>query len=153
VFSFMELTGGALTAWVLAFCPAIWLTCAVYATTFDPTLIKSLHSMGWFIYDVTFMITTVQLTGLGLYTVLNRRQTIFPAWAGWMAIAVGIVFIPLVLIPFVSEGPFKLAGTWNFFIVFGTWLFGFFTPYSFFMLKELTSRRRKFMPTAAVAGH
>lgn len=154
LFTFMELTGGALTAWVLAFCPALWLTCAVYATTLDPATIKTLHSMTWFIYDVTFMITTIQLTGLGLYTILNKRQTLFPAWAGWMAIAVGIIFIPLVLIPFVSEGPFAVSGTWNFFIVFGTWLFGFFTPYSFFMLKELTSRRKEFSGQATAAlGH
>lgn len=150
LFSFMEVTGGALTAWVLAFCPALWLTCAMFATSVDPALIRTLHAMTWFIYDVTFMVTTIQLTGLGLYTILNRRQTVFPAWAGWLAIAVGIIFIPLVLIPFVSEGPFKLPGTWNFFIVFGTWLFGFFTPYSFFMLRELLGRRRALMAGAAV---
>lgn len=153
VFSFMELTGGALTAWVLAFCPAMWLTCAILSTSLDPTFIKLLHTCGWFIYDVTFMITTVQLTGLGLYTILNKRQTIFPAWAGWCAIAVGIIFLPLVLIPFVDKGPFMLPGTWNFYIVFGTWLFGFFSPYSYFMLKELSARRREFMPDAAALGH
>lgn len=152
VFSFMELTGGALTAWVLAFCPAIWLSCAVFATTFDPSVIKLLHATGWFIYDVTFMITTVQLTGLGLYTILNKRQTIFPAWAGWCAIAIGIIFVPLVLIPFVDKGPFTLPGSWNFYIVFGSWLFGFFSPYSYFMLKELTSRRREFVPVVAAVG-
>ncbi len=149
VFSLMELTGGALTAWVLAFCPAIWLTCAILSSSLDPSLIKLLHTAGWFIYDVTFMITTVQLTGLGLYTILNKRQTVFPAWAGWCAIAIGIIFVPLVLIPFVDKGPFALSGSWNFFIVFGSWLFGFFTPYSYFMLKELSARRREFLPSAA----
>ena len=145
-------TGGALTAWVLSFCPALWLTCAVLSSTLDPNLIKLLHTAGWFIYDVTFMITTVQLTGLGLYTILNKRQSIFPAWAGWCAIAIGIIFLPLVLIPFVDKGPFMLPGTWNFYIVFSTWLFGFFTPYSYFMLKELMARRREFLPGAVALG-
>jgi len=153
VFSFLELTGGALTAWVLAFCPALWMTCAILAPTVDPQLIRLLHTAGWFVFDVTFMVTTVQLTGLGLYTILNKRQTVFPAWAGWCAIAIGIIFLPLVLIPFVSEGPFAISGMWNFYIAFSTWLFFFFTPYSYFMLKELSSRRREFVASSAALGH
>ena len=94
----------------------------------------------------------MQLTGLGLYTILNKRQTVFPAWAGWCAIAIGIIFLPLVLIPFVNEGPFMIPGMWNFYIAFSTWLFFFFTPYSYFMLKELSSRRREFVAAAAL-GH
>lgn len=142
VLSFMELTGGALTAWLLAFCPAMWAACAMYANSIDPGIIKFMHSLTWYIYDCTFMITSVQLTGLGLYTVFNRQQTIFPAWAGWCAIAVGIIFLPLVLIPFVSGGPFAVGGSWNFYIVFGTWLFGFFAPYSYFMMKELSGQKK-----------
>ncbi len=152
IFSFMELTGGALTAWVLSFCPALWLACAIMSPTVDPMLIKFFHTGAWFIYDITFMVTTVQLTGLGLYTILNKRQTVFPAWAGWCAIAIGIVFLPLVLIPFVSEGPFMIPGTWNFYIAFSSWLFGFFSPYSYFMIKELSSRRREFVHGAAALG-
>ena len=98
----------------------------------------------------TFMITTIQTTGLGLYTILNKKQTIFPAWAGWCTIAVGITFIPLVLMPFVSDGPFTVNGTWNFWIVFSVWLFAFFTPYSYFMIKHLS---RKSEAPALSAAH
>jgi len=143
VLGYMELTGGALTAWVLAFCPAIWLVCATHATSIEPALIKTIHSFTWYIYDMTFMITTVQLTGLGLYTVLNKKQTVFPAWTGWCAIAVGVIFLPLLLIAFAKDGPFAVGGLWNFFIVFGTWLFGFFSPYTYFMIKELSARKQK----------
>lgn len=139
VLSMMELTGGALTAWVLAFCPAIWAACAFTAGTVDPEVTKFVHMATWFIYDCTYMITTVQLTGLGLYTVLNKRQTIFPAWAGWCALATGAVFIPLTVLPFVSEGPFMLPGLWNFYIVYTTWLFAFFSVYSYYMWKHLGS--------------
>ncbi|GAB3629931.1 hypothetical protein PTE30175_05151 [Pandoraea terrae] len=148
----MEAAGGTLTAWVLAFCPAIWGACAVLANSIDPAIIKSMHVFAWVIYDCTFMITSVQLAGLGLHTVLNRKRNIFPAWAGWCAIAVGIIFLPLVLIPFVHEGPFTLAGTWNFYVVFGTWLFAFFCPYSYYMLKDL-SRDNSTRETAFVHSH
>src|SRR5690606_14575236 len=55
VLSLMEYAGGILTAWVLAFCPAIWLVCAIYATELDPAIIKTIHSFTWYIYDMTFM--------------------------------------------------------------------------------------------------
>lgn len=133
----MELAGGVLTGWLLAFCPALWAACSLMVGSVDPEVIRLLHLGTWIIYDCTFMITTVQLTGLGLYVVLSRNQTIFPAWAGWSALGVGATFVPLVLVPFASEGPFAVDGLWNFYIVFGTWLFAFFTPYSVFMLRAL----------------
>lgn len=133
----MELSGGLLTGWLLAFCPALWAACSLMVGKVDAEVIQLLHIGTWIIYDCTFMITTVQLTGLGLYVVLSR-QTVFPAWAGWSALAVGAAFLPLVLVPFVSEGPFAVNGVWNFYVVFGIWLFAFFTPFSVFMLKALS---------------
>lgn len=150
VLSLMESAGGILTGWLLGFCAAMWATCAILATTIDPANVKFLHVMTWIIFDCTFMITTIQTTGLGLYTILNKKQTMFPAWAGWCTIAVGITFIPLVLMPFVSEGPFTVNGTWNFWIVFSVWLFAFFTPYSYFMIKHLS---RKSEAPALSAAH
>jgi len=52
------------------------------------------------------MITTIQPLALGADIVLNKKQATFPAWTGWCAIAIGITFVPLVLMPFVTEGPF-----------------------------------------------
>ncbi len=151
VLGYMELTGGALTAWVLAFCPAIWLACATQAGLVDATIIKAIHSFTWYIYDMTYAITNTQLTGLGLYVVLNKKQKIFPAWTGWAAIAVAVIFLPLLLIAFVPSGPFAVGGVWNFYVVFGTWLFGFFAPFSYYMLKELSSRQQKLVAVPAHA--
>ncbi|MDH4565487.1 hypothetical protein E8E95_02190 [Pseudomonas sp. BN414] len=148
LFGYMELGGGILTAWVLAFCPAIWAACAMFAHEMNPEMLKLVHVFTWFIYDTTFMITTVQLTGLGLYVVLVKSQNLFPRWTGWGAIAVGIIFIPLVLIPFVSSGPFAVNGTWNFYIVFGTWLFLFFAPFSYYMIQAV-KKGSTLMPVVA----
>jgi hypothetical protein len=141
VFSNLELAGGLLTAWVLAFCPAIWLSCAVYAHVVDPDTILMVHSFTWFIFDMTYMITTLQLLGLGCFTIFHTQQTAFPRWAGWAAIAVGVIFMPLTLIPYVSSGPFTVSGSWNFYIVFGTWGFMFFSVYSYYILKHLYRQR------------
>ena len=141
VLSRMELTGGALTAWSLGFCPGVWLLCAIFAHDLDPNTIKAMHVFGWFIYDMTFGITTVQCVGIGLWTVLNKKQKIFPAWAGWATIAVGTIFCTLVVLPWVKSGPFAVSGTWNYFVIFGTWLFLFFGVYSVFLVKEMNRRK------------
>ena len=149
VLSLTEAAGGILTGWLLAFCPAIWATCALLAGSVSADLIKVLHVMTWIIYDCTYMITTIQLAALGMYIVLNKKQKVFPAWTGWCAIAIGITFIPLVLMPFVTGGPFAVGGTWNFFFIFGIWLFAFQVPVGYCMLKEVL--RHQQAPRASLA--
>ncbi|MBL0116831.1 MAG: hypothetical protein IPP45_16480 [Sphingomonadales bacterium] len=137
--SFIELAGGILTGWLFAFCSAIWATCSLLVNQVQPETIKMVHTFTWVIFDCTYMITTIQMVALGLYTILNKRQTMFPAWAGWATAAIGIGFVGVVLMPFVTEGPFAINGLWNFWIVFSTWLFVFFASYNFFVLKYVYS--------------
>ena len=135
--SLMELAGGILTGWLFAFCSAMWAACSVLVHQVDPGIIKMVHTFTWFIFDCTYMITTMQMIGVGLWTTLNKRQTIFPAWAGWASIAIGASFIALVIMPFVKEGPFAVMGLWNFWIIFSTWLLAFFAVYNFYVLKHV----------------
>jgi hypothetical protein len=46
-----------------------------------------------------------------------------------------------------TSGPFTVAGSWNFYIVFGTWGFAFFSVYSYFMIKELNRKRAEMLGT------
>jgi hypothetical protein len=135
--SLLELSGGILTGWLLSFTAAIWATCSVLVHQVSPEIIKMTHTFTWIIFDCTYMITTIQMVGLGLWTILNKRQTIFPAWAGWATMAIGICFVPLVIMPFVSEGPFAVMGLWNFWFIFPGWIFLFFGVYSVYLLKHV----------------
>jgi len=135
--SLMELVGGLLTGWLLSFCPAIWTACAVLAGQIDPDIIKMAHTFTWIIYDCTYMITTMQMFGVGLWTVLNKRQRVAPAWAGWTAIAIGASFLALVFVPFVTEGPFTVSGLFNYWVIFGTWFFAYFVVYNICVLKHV----------------
>jgi hypothetical protein len=137
VLSMMELSGGILTGWLFAFCSAMWAACSVMVTQVPPETIKMVHTFTWFIFDCTYMITTMQMVAMGLFTILNKKQTMFPAWAGWVAIAVGVSFVALVLMPFVTEGPFALPGLWNFWLIFNTWIFAYFGVYNYFVLKHV----------------
>lgn len=135
--SLIELAGGLLTGWLFALCGMMWATCAVLVHQVDPGIIKAIHTMTWFIFDCTYGMTTIQMVALGLFTVLNKKQTMFPAWAGWTTIAIGLGFIPLVIMPFVTDGPFTVPGLWNFWIVFGAWLLLFFGVYNYYVLKHV----------------
>jgi hypothetical protein len=137
VLSMMELSGGILTGWLFAFCSAMWAACSVLVYQVPPETIKMIHTLTWFIFDCTYMITTMQMVAMGLYTILNKKQTMFPAWAGWTAIAVGVSFVALVLMPFVTEGPFALPGLWNFWLIFNMWIFAYFGIYNFYVLKHV----------------
>ena len=137
--SLMELAGGILTGWLFAFCSAIWATCSLLVHVVTPETIKMVHTFTWVIFDCTYMITTMQMVGLGLWTILTKRQTMFPAWAGWVTIAIGVSFLALVIMPFVSEGPFAVMGLWNYWIIFGAWLLAFFGVYNFYLLKHVYS--------------
>ena len=137
VLSMMELAGGILTGWLFAFCSAMWAACSVLVHQVSPEVIKMVHTFTWFIFDCTYMITTMQMVAMGLFTVLNKRQTMFPAWAGWTAIAVGASFVALVFMPFVTEGPFTVSGLWNFWIIFSAWIWAYFAVYNFYVLKHV----------------
>jgi hypothetical protein len=39
--------------------------------------------------------------------------------------------------PFVTDGPFMVAGLWNFWIIFTGWIFAFFGVYNFYVLKHV----------------
>ena len=71
VLSMMELSGGILTGWLFAFCSAMWAACSVMVDQVPPETIKMVHTFTWFIFDCTYMITTMQMVAMGLYSVLN----------------------------------------------------------------------------------
>jgi hypothetical protein len=153
VLSLMQLTGGLLTAWVLVLCPAMWAWCAKYATTpgVQPELVKGIHMLSWYIYDMTYMITTIQLFGCGLFAILDKKTPkIIPAWAGWYALAVGVGFIPLSFLPYHEDGPFSVGGWWSFHIVFGSWGV-WFSTYTYYMFQELKRIRISPAPAIGVA--
>jgi hypothetical protein len=156
VFSFIELAGGILTGWLFAFCGAMWAACSVLVGQVGADVIKMVHTFTWFIFDCTYMITTMQMVALGLYTILNRKQTMFPSWAGWCTAAIGVGFVPLVFVPFVTEGPFAVNGNWNFWIIFTTWIFAFFGVYNYFVLRHVyksTEDQAKASGVKSLAAH
>jgi hypothetical protein len=138
--SLMQLTGGLLTAWILVMCPCIWVYCAEAAGSVSADVIKSLHFIAWYIFNMTWMITTIQCMAIGLFALMDHQQpVIFPRWLGWLAIAIGLSFAPLTFMPYFKSGALAINGWWAFYGVvtgFGT----FELNVTRYMMKELRRR-------------
>lgn len=124
ILSLIQMAGGILTAWVLCSSPALWAWCARYAGApgIDPEMIKAVHIISWYLFDLTYMITTIQHLACGVFAICDRQQPgIFPAWAGWFSIAVGSGFVLLSLVPYFDTGPFAMDGLVNLFLLLAGW--------------------------------
>jgi len=122
ILSLLQLTGGLLTAWVLSFCPVFWLWCAEMAGSVDPVLIKSVHFIGWYTYDMTYMITTIETIAICIFAFTDKQKpAILPRWTGVLALFSGLSFLPLTFLPYFKTGIFAINGYWSFHVAFGTY--------------------------------
>jgi hypothetical protein len=149
ILSLLQLTGGLLTTWVVMFPSAMWAWCAETAGTTDPRTIQMIHFIAWYLFDITYMITTVE--GIAVFLMVyydKQKPALMPQWAGWLALIAALSFIPLTFVPYFKTGIFALNGYWNFHIAFGT--YGLFTAVtSYFMVQDL---KRVHAPIVAGVG-
>jgi hypothetical protein len=146
ILSLLQLTGGLLTTWVVMFPPAMWAWCAEVAGTADPAIIKTVHFIAWYLFDITYMITTVEGIAVFLMVYFDRQKpALMPQWAGWLALVAALSFIPLTVVPYFKTGIFALNGYWNFHVAFGTYgLFAAVTSY--YMVQDLKRVRIPAVP-------
>jgi hypothetical protein len=139
ILSLLQLTGGLLTAWVLVFSPALWAWCAEMAGTVDPGIIKAVHTIAWYVFDMTYMITTIQVIAICLFVFMDKRKpAIMPRWAGVLALFSGLSFLPLTFLPYFKTGIFAVNGYWSYHVAFIT--YGMFTAViGYYMAKSLKS--------------
>lgn len=137
----MQLAGGLMTTWVVMFCPAIWAACAVFRNDVPASVLKMAHAVGWYFFDITFMVTVVQVASFGLYALSNRDQRMFPRWVGYYSLWECFVMFPLAVIPWVSSGPFTVGGLFNWWLGAATWL-TWFSLISFLILRSIRAGRQ-----------
>jgi hypothetical protein len=122
ILSIIQLCGGLLTGWVLMFSPALWVWCAEIAGTSNPEFIKAVHFLAWYVYDMTYMITTVEVIAIFILVVADKQKpALMPKWAASLALFSGLSFLPLTFLPYVKSGPFALNGHWSYWVAFGSY--------------------------------
>jgi len=139
--AYINLTGGILNAWVLASCPAMWAYAAEVAGKVDPELVKTIHFVAWYVFDMTYMVASLQGFAIGIFALCYRQEPVlYPVWVGWVAIFMAASFLPLSFIPYFKTGPIAINGLWSFHVVFLSFLV-FCVGYSYYMLKEASRVR------------
>jgi hypothetical protein len=123
VLTIVQVIGGALTAWVLMFCPAIWAV-AAFRPDADPNIVRALNDLGFILFNVTYAVTSVQAIAAGLVGLAdNSVRPLFPRWVCYWAIFTGISFVPLTAMPFFKSGPLAWNGAICFWTLFGIYFF------------------------------
>lgn len=143
----LQIGGGILTTWVSIMPPIMWAWCAEMAGSINPDLIKMNHFLGWYFFNMTYTVTTIEYVAIFIF-VMNDKETpgILPKWVAWLALITGLAFIMETMLPFHKTGIFAINGYWNFHTAFV--LFFIFTgASSYHMIKN--ARRIK---VAAVPG-
>ena len=154
ILSLLQLCGGILTGWLLNMCAAMWAWCAAYAGApgIDPSIIQTVHTMAWYVYDMTWTVTAIQLVGCGAFAILDKRlPVLFPAWAGWLALATAATFLPLTFLPYFKSGAFAVDGWFSFYIVFGIWGL-WFTTYTIYMFRAIRLSKESAPELRSVRG-
>jgi hypothetical protein len=142
--SLLQLAGGILTAFLVVTTAALWTWCARWAGTpgIDPEIIKAVHLSTWYIFDMTYNVTNVQILGCGLFAILDRQKpTLFPAWLGWFGFITALSFFGETIMPFYDHGPLAIDGWWNFHFGFIIW-FLWFSSYSFYIVRNAYRTQR-----------
>lgn len=120
ILSTIELIGGVITAIVVMLFGIVWMTASFRTELRSPQDIQMLQDIGWFIFDMTFVVTLFQLLAFGTAVALDRRaDPLFPKWLGWFAYFAGLVFLPVLVMPFMMTGPFAWHGIIGFYLAIG----------------------------------
>lgn len=110
VLTIVQAIGGALTAWVLVFTPAMWAA-AAWRQGADPDSVRVLSDIAYLTFTLTYSITAVQIVAAGLICLADdRTDPVFPRWVGWVSMLTGLSFLLVSCLPFFQTGPLAMDG-------------------------------------------
>lgn len=123
--AYIQLLGGfAMLLMVLL--PVSLIAVAAFRPDRPPESIQLLDDIAVLILFWLFSTPTLQFVCLGIYSLMDRsEEPLFPRWAGWYHVAVGVIFATGAPVNFVEHGPFAWHGLLAFWAVlfsFGGWV-------------------------------
>lgn len=116
ILSRMELAGTISSSLILAVPLVIWLVPAFRADIRPDNEIQLFYDFGWMLFDLPILFFGVQYISAGVAILTDKReQKIFPSWLGFAAT---FSFVSVLMIPFLTTGPFASHGLISFWVVF-----------------------------------
>lgn len=115
--SLIEQMGGLTTMLAGQVAAVAWLVPAFRVQERTPELVRAFSDFGWLFFNMTFMVTTLQMFAFAIVFLSDKRaEKLIPAWVSWLSVVVGLIFIPLIALPFCLTGPFAWDGVFNYWI-------------------------------------
>jgi hypothetical protein len=142
VLTIIQVIGGIITAWVLAFCPAIWAALA-FRTDIDPATLRTLNDVDFIVFNITYAGTTLQAIAAGLVGLADKSEhPVFPRWVSYWSIFTGLSFLPITAMPYFKTGPLAWDGLITFWALFGTF-FVWTGSIGIYLAKDVRRRLRE----------
>ncbi|MFL6062858.1 MAG: hypothetical protein ACJ72E_16640 [Marmoricola sp.] len=116
----IEFFGGIATTFVTLFSGVMWLTASFRTPMRTAGEVQLLSDVGWFIFDCTFMVTSLQYVALGTAILMDKQEKPYlPPWLAWLSFLTAASFLPLVAMPFFTSGPLAWHGLLNYWVALG----------------------------------
>lgn len=117
-------TSGVIALLTLLLPAVFWTAAAFRPDVRSDAEIQMLFDLGWFIIDPPFVAFVIEWGAIGICMLLDKREKpLFPSWIAWYGFFTCAVFMSVMLVPFVTDGPFAWHGLITFWLVFVTFFF------------------------------
>jgi hypothetical protein len=135
----VEFFGGMGTTAITMLSGIAWMVAAYQPEKRSPELINAFSDLGWFIFNMTVMITFIQYLSFGLCILIDKRsEPLFPKWLAWLSFMVCATFVPICLLPFFPDSPFAWNGLITYWVALG--LFFAWVPFTLAAAFKATRR-------------
>lgn len=149
VLSQIEFGGGVATTVVAALAGVMWFAAAFRPQERSPQDTQLLMDLGWLIFNTTFTVTFMQMIAIGIAAAIDRREApLLPRWVLYISIMFALFFVPLLLIPFTTTGPFAWHGLFNYYVALGGAFF-YDAIVSFYVIRAITKVQHEQLGTPA----
>jgi hypothetical protein len=137
VWAHLERLGATITfAPPLVAC-VLWIGAAHNVQTIDPGTAHLLYWMGWFLVDLGYAVTSLQIAAVSIVFMQDKRiNKLVPdavSWLGWVTFA---TFFVVLGVPFFTTGPLAFDGLLSFWVAYPMW-FIWITVLSYFIIKAV----------------
>lgn len=142
VLSTIQAIGGTVVVSIVTIPVMCWVT-AAFRVDRAPEIVQVLNDFGWLFLVMTYPVPTVQLLAIGIATLSDKSvDSVFPRWAGYFNLWMGVLFVPGVLIAFFYKGPFAWNGVIGFWIPIAAFILWFLlmTPVLFRAIRQQEAR-------------
>lgn len=137
VWAHLERLGATITfAPPLVAC-VLWIGAAHNVQTIDPGTAHLLYWMGWFLVDLGYAVTSLQIAAVSIVFMQDKRiNKLVPDAVSWLGRVTFATFFVVLGVPFFTTGPLAFDGLLSFWVAYPMW-FIWITVLSYFIIKAV----------------